>query len=106
MNIENKELFRLAALAVGMKDKRICQYMGVIEMEAGYEAEPCYWNPLEDDAEAFRLAVDLNIVTRQVGAHVMATVNGMQLDQYVDECRRAATRRVIVRAAALIGGTL
>ena len=106
MNIENEELFRLAALAVGMKDKRVCKYMGVIAMEAGYGATPCYWNPLKNDAEAFRLAVDLNIVTRQVGAHVMATVNGIQLDQYVDECRHAATRRVIVRAAALIGATL
>ena len=106
MNIENEELFRLAASAVGMKDKRVCKYMGVIAMEAGYGATPCYWNPLKNDAEAFRLAVDLNIVTRQVGAHVMATVNGIQLDQYVDECRHAATRRVIVRAAALIGAKL
>lgn len=65
-----------------------------------------FWDPLNDDGDAFRLAVKLNICVDQKHNGVEAwnfehrissgLING---DPY------AATRRAIVRAAARIGNT-
>lgn len=69
-----------------------------------------YWNPLEDDGDALRLAVKLDISVRQLFAAVTAEYPWIE-----DYCTRktlcegvlddycAATRRAIVRAAAAIG---
>ena len=67
-----------------------------------------YWNPHEDDGDALRLAVKLNIhitiseykrtVCRQ--GHEFRTLEDHAADPY------AATRRAIVRAAAEIGKTI
>jgi hypothetical protein len=68
-----------------------------------------HWNPLDDDGDALRLAVKLQIDIKQYGDHVVAWFDGgfigtgrIPYDGY--PC--AATRRAIVRAAALIGKTI
>ena len=72
---------------------------------AGYDFVIGYWNPLTDDGDALRLAVKLGITVYQNLAEAgwdddegnPRTVWEGGDDQY------AATRRVIVRAAAEIG---
>jgi hypothetical protein len=69
------------------------------------------WNPLTDDADAFRLAVDLgiDILVTATGIESGMTVTFPALDNSsrIEEGHRehpyAATRRAIVRAAAEIG---
>jgi len=59
-----------------------------------------YWNALEDDADAFRLAVDLGILgTPEMHHHIGVE----QLCGQNSDCIYAATRRAIVRAAAALG---
>ena len=58
------------------------------------------WNPLEDDGDALRLAVKLQLGMELYGAG--ATVKGCHELAHGDSY--AATRRAIVRAAAAIGG--
>jgi hypothetical protein len=57
-----------------------------------------YWNPLEDDGDAFRLMVNLNLLTKFTFLKFMAEENDNPAQDYY-----AATRRAIVRAAAEIG---
>lgn len=67
-----------------------------------------WWNPLEDDGDALRLAVKLDIHVRFYGATIVCeTMEGVYLADEVDATgdRTYATRRAIVRAAAEIGKT-
>jgi len=57
------------------------------------------WNPLTDDGDAFRLAVQLNLMHGKMFSRRIAD-SSMVGDIY------AATRRAIVRAAAEIGREL
>ena len=78
------------------------------------QEKACYgaWNPLADDGDALRLAVNLNIELR---FHVAATNPSTTASckgkddlpvarEIWDSDKAAATRRAIVRAAAEIGG--
>lgn len=70
---------------------------------------PMYWNPLNDDGDAFRLAVKLRMCVESWGAGSSAVViinNRAYVAEphYGDDPERA-TRRAIVRAAAEIGKT-
>jgi hypothetical protein len=68
------------------------------------------WNPLDDDGDALRLAVKLNIDVffhaSRVEGHVaggrIPPVRAIEREDYGDD-PLAATRRAIVRAAAEIG---
>jgi hypothetical protein len=68
------------------------------------------WNPLDDDGDALRLAVKLNIDVffhaSRVEGHVaggrIPPVRAIEREDYGDD-PYAATRRAIVRAAAEIG---
>lgn len=68
---------------------------------------PAYWNPLEDDGDALRLAVKLKM---QIWRNTGGTVSGMppsagfwdRLREPLEPDPYAATRRAIVRAAAAI----
>lgn len=65
------------------------------------------WNPLEDDGDALRLAVQLNLGVYNFNGFSIASncLQGLVLDSREDHNGdpRAATRRAIVRAAASIG---
>ena len=66
------------------------------------------WNPLIDDGDALRLAVKLGIALDRTTNRCWAWVNGWSFPGVCEEFYKndpyAATRRVIVRAAAAIGG--
>jgi hypothetical protein len=115
----DKELLEMAAKAAGIKGRS--DSFGFVTMEAGYDADPLYWNPLSNDAEAFRLAVKLNLHvdanpwSTTVFAHKNTTeidfgldFNGkeitcMMFDVQTTDCPYASTRRAIVLAAAKLG---
>ena len=67
---------------------------------------PLNWNPLQDDGDALRLAVNLQIDVKHYGYYVVAWFEGGFIGTgkipYGDDTY-AATRRAIVRAAAEIG---
>ncbi|KAF0844372.1 hypothetical protein FNL37_1816 [Methylovorus glucosotrophus] len=63
------------------------------------------WNPLEDDGDALRLAVKLNIPVSPEPANGSTWVckGELQVFEMHGDDPSAATRRAIVRAAAAIG---
>jgi hypothetical protein len=83
----DRELLELAAKAAG----RGSQWW----MDSTWNGPDKEWNPLTDDADAFRLAVKLNLWE--------AVRDGYQHADSWDSDPYAATRRSIVRAAAEIG---
>lgn len=112
--MEDRELLELAAKAAGMAppyDKH-----GIFSAWVGDPVHGHWWNPLEDDGDALRLAVKLGMSLRlaqfeewtqvfvddlysraakPVTEHAGRTSKGQTIEQ--------ATRRAIVRAAAEIG---
>jgi len=65
-----------------------------------------YWNPLKDDGDAFRLAVELGGVTLNFYSQAcfVSRYEGEEvICEELGEDPYAATRRAIVRAAAEIG---
>ena len=81
----DRELLELAAKACGLEDAKM-------------RIEFNQWNPLDNDGDALRLAVKLNLLQSPRFLHerdvLMFTKNVPKLE---------ATRRAIVRAAAEIG---
>ena len=102
--MSDKELLELAAKAAGVEIGWDSQGAFL------YEPEICAlsdaWNPLENDAQALRLAVKLGLEIRTDGPYLIA-VTPRYVDNELYEERGedpyAATRRAIVRAAAEIG---
>ena len=122
MNETDRELLNLAAKAAGYK-KYFAHYLGrdsFVTYDEEYYSEikerrvvgekTLDWNPIDDDGDAFRLAMKLNLT---IVFH--PTLNQALVRQYHDKEREwvengenhadpyAATRRAIVRAAAEIG---
>lgn len=103
--MSDRELLEKAAKAVGWRVSRAADYY-----EGGEGAVMLYgvqepWNPLDDDGDALRLAVQLCMsVLIGDGGTVSACIDGEErsikvVERYTpDPC--AATRRAIVRAAA------
>jgi hypothetical protein len=108
------ELLELAAKAAGIE-----VWFSRMSDGKGEVIEPCHrtlngetvvWNPLDDDGDALRLAVKLNIDVffhaSRVEGHVaggrIPPVRAIEREDYGDD-PLAATRRAIVRAAAEIG---
>ena len=104
----DREMLELAAKALGMpeapKQYRIADGLPIV---ITYMGKP--WNPLTDDGDALRLAVELRIKV-EFGNDEVAT-DWPVSERYTTrpdgassiEGRCAATRRAIVRAAAEIG---
>jgi hypothetical protein len=108
----DRELVERAARAIGLgvtwEPVHNCHW---ISFDQGIPVRP--WVPLNDDAEAFRLAVRLNIHHGREGNTYWARWAGSS-DVYREELGKdgvndpfAATRRAIVRAAAarLVSGS-
>jgi hypothetical protein len=106
----DRELLELAAKAAGFGDPQtghICwteseyppksRKQGALWNYVGHMDTAELWNPLTDDGDALRLAVKLNILKNAYLESWIAQEVGKGLDWY------AATRRVIVWAAAEIG---
>ena len=95
------ELLEFAAKAAGYS------FDGDILRNNNTEFEYSGWNPLEDDGDAFRLAVSLGLTV--VVETDMVFCRNQRSDKVFREQskdRRASTRKAIVRAAAEIGKTM
>jgi hypothetical protein len=91
----DKELLELAAKACGLE-------------EAKMRIEFNQWNPLTDDGDALRLAVQLQIIVGRYDNYVSAALlhdgaKEIVIWSHNEKDPYAATRRAIVRAAAEIG---
>ena len=99
----DRELLELAAKAAGIEGTWD-RYADVFVPQEGR----IFWNPLNDDGDALRLAVKLRIKlifrTNLNGEFVYADADGVMFQpQPAKPDPEAATRRAIVRAAAEIG---
>lgn len=102
----DRELLELAAKAAGLT---LIDWSDCWEDKGpGYRYKDAdgfsyVWNPLADDGDALRLAVNLHMIVEIDHYHAMA--NGIAEDvlEPHDGGAEAATRRAIVRAAAEIG---
>ena len=96
----DRELLELAAKSAGMAGGYVEHFLevGIARSHTGI------WNPLEDDGDALRLAVKLQLGVAVYNDRV-DTTDGENVDlyEYIDYDPYAATRRAIVRAAAEIG---
>lgn len=95
----DKELLQLIATKV-LRYKLITWQHGKFVCQIPGDKKTFHWNPLEDDGDAFRLAVDLDIVN----AFGTRTAVSQETSGYVAEGvdNYAATRRAIVLTAAEI----
>ena len=93
--MEDKELIELAAKAAGLQVKVASNSGRGLKVHGNCN----WWNPLTDDGDALRLAVKLRM-TLGVGLDRSDAGGFCEFDL---EDKNAATRRVIVRAAAEIG---
>lgn len=100
--MNDRELLEMAAKAAGYQAVHFCEVRGVLLNGHGR-----WFNPLEDDGEALRLAVALEMQLRlrhsENEVYVYGAPSG-RVDESVIGDPLAATRRAIVRAAAEIGG--
>ena len=108
MNKHDIELLEAAAKAAGATDthqwsnKFAASFKGRLGLQK--------WNPLDDDGDAFRLAVKLEIAfgpvygVAEVGTTYMAGPFRRHITEEFTRDPLKATRRAIVRAAAHIGG--
>ena len=107
--MSDRELLALAAKAAGYEwtgyfgdDEVECQYF---DIGLGEEVVP--WNPLTDDGDALRLAVECEIaINPWAGKTVCWHEDSKVINHEKHDCNDnpcAATRRAITRAAAEIG---
>jgi hypothetical protein len=98
------DLLQWAAKAAGVPEKELSNRYDC------WEDRPILigtaWNPLENDGDALRLAVKLEMLVDTVNRVVSGYLSEHCVDISFDEQNKdpyAATRRAIVRAAAEIG---
>lgn len=100
----DREMLEAAAKAMGIVGN---YFEGTCTIHTGiYRArERYYWNPLESDSEALRLAVKLGITIDMHLERVRAYADETPktAEEFFGTDPLAATRRVIVRAAAALG---
>lgn len=104
----DRELLELAAKAAGIEYtyRNGCDDALELVKPRGFQI---YWNPLADDGDALRLAVQLGLILnlsprRDCRGQTVVTYHGFcKIEEPCHEGREAASRRAIVRAAAEIG---
>lgn len=113
----DRELLELAAKAIGITGEWSDTYQRIEIIDAG--TFTAGWNPLKDDGDALRLAVDIAVQQvshvelhinadpddKQPFTHIYTPAAGEHIHYGLDrECdMRSVTRRAIVYAAARIG---
>jgi hypothetical protein len=105
--MNDKELLELAAKAAGFVNYSVSDTVVCVELGSCRGAVTSYWDPLENDADALRLAVKLGLMI-DVSLRMKESEAGSNNATYQCELHKnsdpyAATRRAIVRAAAEIG---
>ncbi len=93
--MQDDELLTLAARAAGLK-AQYSNNWGDFSIGEPYSEEEVRWNPLEDDGDALRLAVKLNLLLGPEFSHYLS----LERFAHQDQDDAFATRRAIVRAAA------
>ena len=108
MTTDTRELLELAAKAAGivLPETGYDQDMGfyIERQKGGWN----WWNPLNDDGDALRLAVKLRMSIKiteegRVTRNCCIANDEFELSLHNDDDFGVATRRAIVRAAAEIG---
>ena len=98
---EQRMLLELAAKAAGYKVHSSGKLFWVWKDS---NVEWVDWNPLSDDGDALRLAIQLEMdVSFGLRGAVIEQSHGKKIQELDDNDPYAATRRAIVRAAAEIG---
>lgn len=109
---ENDALLCLAAKAIGYELKLNQSGSHQLFKDGKYSS---FWNPLNDDGDALRLAVKLGIGVKyyrnappELGLPRECAFASIKVGEWIAEAavngdKNAATRRAIVRAAAAIG---
>jgi len=99
----DRELLELAAKAAGIDTARCLQYEdGAFD----WPGKAGRWDPLTDDGDALRLAVQLRLDVDCAGGEVVVAyeqITHAHAAERVGDDPIAATRRAIVRAAAELG---
>jgi len=113
----DNELLELAAKAAGIEVWPGTGFQAHMLFTRPAKADPdgkvtgVEWNPLTEDGDALRLAINCNMTVCTDGVVTVSACSGYGHDkamitQSVSECggdKNAATRRAIVRAAAELG---
>jgi len=105
--MSDRELLEMAAKAAGYDVVFVHDNKIPMRRDVPNRKGMKVWNPLEDDGDALRLAVKLQLQIRpndydvMVVARLPAHITTAEVCDYKDPY--AATRRAIVRAAAEIG---
>ena len=100
----DRELLELAAKAAGYwVDGWIGDRFVVRDFHHAHDNDPREWNPLDNDGDALRLAVKLQIHVQPDGRRAWASTRKVNATEEVGDDPCAATRRAIVRAAAEMG---
>ena len=95
----DREMLEFAAKAAGFVSYDHENSLATDMWSKGYR-----WNPLTSDADALRLAVRCDIAFMLETERASATTNtGQRFTEWLGTDPYAATRRAIVRAAAIIG---
>ena len=114
--MNDRELLELAAKAAGVNlvCKQLLDFSGA-EVDAYFnlfeDGRYGCWNPLQDDGDALRLAVKLNMfvdicdecVGTSVSPAIWEKIEILDNDYRPENTKASITRRAIVRAAAEIG---
>lgn len=109
--MNDRELLELAAKAAGLIIVGSIPSMLHDDdwLETTENGPDMFWNPLQNDGDALRLAVKLNMgISIPVATHARVDVitfrnSGVNVIEACKDDPCAATRRAIVRAAAEIG---
>ena len=102
--MSDKELLELAAKAAGYLNWTPRAEGLYIETGSSRGSSGFYWNPLDDDGDALRLAVKfLFEIDLGRGCTAVRHSSGIKILEAFNQNPQAATRRAIVRAAAEIG---
>lgn len=103
----DRGLLEMAAKAAGARYCGHSSTFGLLLVAESERHPNRWWNPLDDDGDALRLAVALSIVVDCSG-HPSAYRPGQPRVIWVDEVgdRATLTRRAIVLCAAEIGRTM
>ncbi|WP_323157916.1 hypothetical protein [Pseudomonas fulva] len=100
--MSDQQLLELAAKAVGMPSLHDAN--GIYGAWVGDSENGHWWNPLEDDGDALRLAVNLRLQVVMYSDWVEVLRDGIRMtnatSEYFAGCMFATARSAIVRAAA------